>query len=974
MKLFVLFISFFLFTLRVSAANSFQTTVTVTKPNVFKPISPLIWGMQLLPPVFLTAIPTKQIKAGDPILTADDYLTYFIGLDKLNPLGIKAIRYPNGCMADAYDWKTSRLKYSNNGNTFDRQVMNIDQVLILASKLKADLIYTVNIETLGLINPCGDTTLYKGTLQDAIDLVTKYKGKITYYELGNESWGYWDPAKYTETAIQFATAMKLIDPSIKISIQGYPSTGNNQDPTTPAGIKSLNWNTQIKQALTKTCSGVPCFDYVTDHPYVNSGFDQFMDLYAPTPSNFAGLAAFYPLANYPTIFNQLNSTFSSAKIDISEWNLKCWGPTHKTNKNLLTNPSFEPAMSNWTYFSQNSKNTQAEVSAAFASVGTNSLKLTLEPISSQPDSINQVSQSITVRPNTKIEAFADIRTNSPKNVRLIIQQANPGPHQWHHVGEISLQNKPAHSWQKLTITGRSFEDTTQVQIVLRNVKSPSEWVTDPTPVTTYFDAIYAMAEPPFGYSNQAVDTAEHGLFILESMLLMAQNTVHANIFFQLQKNGANCSILNKNNAINAPAQAFTFTGALAGNNLIQTSVTGSPIKRVPGDPLCVNSDCIKTDKDVPFVSAYTSVSPDGTLNIIAINRHDSQGADVLMDISSLNFIKAGNTSMRYLTAPMYTTELFTEREESITIPVSKKFNVTIPPVSAVRIQAPGNRSTDPQLIIGSSSSVHILTAGKKYPIPNPEILQHFGYQFSDVFQVSDMKLQSYPSGPTITRALKGTTSTVYLIENGKKRPIPNWDTFISLGFTVNDRLEMPDAFINSIPLGSPVPSTAIVDGTTVQGTTASIYLISGGKKYGFPNVETFNHFGFQFHNVIKVTDSKLNTYPNGPTLTRVIKGSSAAAYLMENGKKRLIPNWNTFLSLGYKQSDLIELTDTTLLKFPSGVIVPSVISPTVIPQIVLGDINNDMHVNQADFDIIKLGYGTKYSAFDYNNLVTNFGK
>ena len=974
MRLFVLLFSFFLFSLPVSAANSFPTSVTVAKPNVFKPISPYIWGMQLLPPVFLTAIPSRQIKVGDPILSTDDYLAYFIGLDKLTPLGIKALRYPNGCMADAYDWKTSRLKFKNNGITYDKQVMNIDQVLMLASKLKAELIYTVNMETLGLINPCGDTTLYKGTLQDAIDLVTKYKGKITYYELGNESWGYWDPAKYAETAIQFATAMKQIDTSIKISIQGYPSTGNNQDPNTPAGLKSLNWNAQIKQALTKTCSGVPCFDFVTDHPYVNSGFDQFMDMYAPTPSNFAGLAAFYPLANYPTIFNQLNSTFTPAKIDISEWNLKCWGPTHNTNKNLITNPSFEATMSNWTYFSQNSKTTQAEVSAAFASIGTNSLKVTLEPISSQPDSINQVSQSVKVLPNTKIEAFADIKTNSPKNVRLIIQQTNPGEHQWQHIGEISLQNKPANSWQKLTVSGRSFADTTQVQIVLRNIKTPTEWSTDPTPVTTYFDAIYAMTEPPFGYSNQAVDTAEHGLFILESMLLMAHHSVHSNIFFQLQKNGANCAILNKNNVVNAPAQAFTFTSVLSGNNLIQTTVTGSPVKRVPGDPTCVNSDCIKTDKDVPYVSAYSSVLPDGTIYIFAINRHDSQEANVLMDISSINNVNTGNTSMKFLTAPKYTTELFTERTETLTIPANKKFTVTLPPVSAVRIQVPGNRSPDPQLIVGSSGTVHILTAGKKYPIPNPEVFQHFGYQFSDVFQLTDAKLSSYPSGPTITRALKGTTSTIYFIENGKKRPIPNWDTFISLGFTVNDRLEMPDAFINSIPLGSPVPSTAIVDGTIIQGTTASIYLVSGGKKYGFPNMEMFNHYGFQLPTVVKVTDTKLNSLPNGPTLTRVIKGTSAAAYLMENGKKRPIPNWNTFLSLGYKQSDLIELTDATVQRFPTGILVPSVISPTVIPQVLLGDANNDMHVNQADYDIIKLGYGTKYSAFDYNNLVTNFGK
>lgn len=39
-----------------------------------------------------------------------------------------------------------------------------------------------------------------------------------------------------------------------------------------------------------------------------------------------------------------------------------------------------------------------------------------------------------------------------------------------------------------------------------------------------------------------------------------------------------------------------------------------------------------------------------------------------------------------------------------------------------------------------------------------------------------------------------------------------------------------------------------------------------------------------------------------------------------------------------------------------------------------GDLNTDGHVDQADLALVKSGFGTKYTIFDYNTLVANFGK
>ncbi len=56
------------------------------------------------------------------------------------------------------------------------------------------------------------------------------------------------------------------------------------------------------------------------------------------------------------------------------------------------------------------------------------------------------------------------------------------------------------------------------------------------------------------------------------------------------------------------------------------------------------------------------------------------------------------------------------------------------------------------------------------------------------------------------KPVKGSSATTYLMENGARRPIPNWDTFLSLGFIQADQITLPDALIDSFPMGSPIPS------------------------------------------------------------------------------------------------------------------------------------------------------------------------
>ena len=46
---------------------------------------------------------------------------------------------------------------------------------------------------------------------------------------------------------------------------------------------------------------------------------------------------------------------------------------------------------------------------------------------------------------------------------------------------------------------------------------------------------------------------------------------------------------------------------------------------------------------------------------------------------------------------------------------------------------------------------------------------------------------------------------IYVVENGEKRGIPSWDTFVSLGYSLNDLVVLTDFKIGAIPTGKDIP-------------------------------------------------------------------------------------------------------------------------------------------------------------------------
>jgi hypothetical protein len=173
--------------------------------------------------------------------------------------------------------------------------------------------------------------------------------------------------------------------------------------------------------------------------------------------------------------------------------------------------------------------------------------------------------------------------------------------------------------------------------------------------------------------------------------------------------------------------------------------------------------------------------------------------------------------------------------------------------------------------------------------------------------------------------LQGGSAAIYWMQSGTKRVIPDWETYLAMGFGNRQATRMSDDALAAVPAGAPLPSRK--DGTPLQGSTPTIYLMQAGAKRAVPDWETYVFMGYGNVPSNRVTDADLNAIPAGPALPSrrngtLLQGGTAAIYLMENGSKRVIPDWNTYLAMGFGNRQATRITDADLNAIPTGAALP----------------------------------------------------
>lgn len=170
----------------------------------------------------------------------------------LRRLGVRSLRYPGGEKSDEYFWSVppwtspqptlalsgpkGRLApmrdYVENLTTFRYKPLDFDEFMALCQSLEAEPIICVNFDSMYLlpVSEKGVAPTKAQLLEHAVEwvryanIVRGYGAK--YWELGNESYlrggnGSARAADYARDFVEFARAMKAVDPAIQIGANGH---------------------------------------------------------------------------------------------------------------------------------------------------------------------------------------------------------------------------------------------------------------------------------------------------------------------------------------------------------------------------------------------------------------------------------------------------------------------------------------------------------------------------------------------------------------------------------------------------------------------------------------------------------------------------------------------------------------------------------------------------------------------------------
>lgn len=134
-----------------------------------------------------------------------------------------------------------------------------------------------------------------------------------------------------------------------------------------------------------------------------------------------------------------------------------------------------------------------------------------------------------------------------------------------------------------------------------------------------------------------------------------------------------------------------------------------------------------------------------------------------------------------------------------------------------------------------------------------------------------------------------------------------------------------------VPGPLPTPSPAIRTPQTLslcQANGPEVYLVVGTERRHIVDWDSFLTLGFK-QEQIRACGTNV-TYAEGQPLTRLLKASGDEIYWIENGSRRHIPDLITFRALGFRDQDISLVSDELLATWAVGPPIPSTqaLSPT----------------------------------------------
>ncbi len=626
-----------------SAASVSKAVIDVFAASRQQRVWPEIIGINLNPGAGAAAIQNPEV------------------IEAVRKIGIRSVRFPNGCVADRYNFKAADGK----------KQISVEQFLTFCEAIGAEPYYTLNLqggtenkegpppdgadldETVRYRhlapNPCGWTDYHFGTLAEAVELVQEYtveralegRRPILCYEMGNENWGQattdWWPELYAATIAEFARAIRevvrkarkqndtLEELRLHITAVGYPMMGNNQDPTQATNREiNVRWTREVN-ALHQ--AGL--IDAVQDHFYPYNGTAS--DLLVWSHHNLQNiLRARRGVAN-PGLGGYLDEALGyRMPIEITEWNLKCWGERRKTDLKAA-NLEFEEGFTGWdVQLDEAGKSVWAIREAGRHGAG---LRLASPKKTEKPLTLYQAFDWKDKKAK-KVFASAWVRTDSPENLALWLVAVNEDGSLGKPLedsGERHAQR--AGHWHKIVVGGKVPDGASRLAVGFSLVGPDAQADVDAVELF-YWNAEHKLA--PTG-----VDTPAQQLFLVDAFRVMIEHGIRRSHLHHLFGSYA-CGTMYRDGRTKDNYKVLEFLAGRLGTHTVRTAVKCETFDHdCLADRYATDFNAIAPDvKGVPVVSAL-AMRDDRRLYVLAINRTTDVRVEATIRVHGARIVGTG---------------------------------------------------------------------------------------------------------------------------------------------------------------------------------------------------------------------------------------------------------------------------------------------------------------------------------------------
>lgn len=207
-----------------------------------------------------------------------------------------------------------------------------------------------------------------------------------------------------------------------------------------------------------------------------------------------------------------------------------------------------------------------------------------------------------------------------------------------------------------------------------------------------------------------------------------------------------------------------------------------------------------------------------------------------------------------------------------------------------------------------SPALYLQTSTGKHYIPSGEIMDQWGLTGLPIQQVSSSLLNSLPTGPWVGKLLKDEWSNYFVVEGGKLHYVRDVAYLKLWGINTNDAVQ-------SLGIAYTLPSDSwlgrfVVDRDQPNGP---IWLLNNGKKKLIPNRDLLYQWRYTPDQLTTVSATFLNNIPTEAGDVSYYASNGTRSYLVDSGRKLSFDSNETMKA--YTGTQAVQTYDPNTLSF-----------------------------------------------------------